>query len=78
MNKELLELLEAKKVLRSKIENAQNMEELNSLKDELNALENKEALIIERSKMAQKLANNPAAGNTLPVPGKGMEEKPDL
>lgn len=68
MNKELLELLEAKKVLRSKIENAQNMEELNSLKDELNALENKEALIIERSKMAQKLANNPAAGNTLPVP----------
>ena len=46
------------------------MEELNSLKDELNALENKEALIIERSKMAQKLANNPAAGNTLPVPGK--------
>lgn len=78
MNKELLELLEAKKVLRSKIENAKNMEELNSLKDELNALENKEALIIERSKMAQKLANNPAAGNTLPVPGKGMEEKPDL
>lgn len=63
MPKELLELIEAKKELRSKIERCQNSEELEGLKKEFEALQAKENLIIERARMAEALKNNPQLGN---------------
>ena len=63
MPKELLELMEAKKELRSKIERCQNSEELEGLKKEFESLQAKEDLIIERARIAEALKNNPQLGN---------------
>lgn len=73
MPKELLELMEAKKELRSKIERCQNSEELEGLKKEYEALQEKENLIIERARMAEALKNNPQWGNTIKAGGNGAE-----
>lgn len=68
MNKELLEILEKKKVLRSKLEAAQNIAELTALEKELDELNKTEEMLVARAKLANKLNVNPALGTPVPTP----------
>jgi HK97 family phage major capsid protein len=78
MEKELLEIAQKKAELRSKVEAAKSMDDLNALKAELEELDAREQVLTARAAMASKLAtgNNAAA---IALRGKKAEgEKPDL
>ena len=69
MNKELLELLEKKKVLRSKLEAAKDLTAINALEKELDELNKQEEVLVARARIADKLNKNPGLGNPVPTPG---------
>lgn len=75
MNKELLELLEKKKVLRSKLEAAKDLTAINALEKELDELNKQEEVLVARARIANKLNNNPGLGNPVPTPGNTPAEE---
>ena len=75
MNKELLELLEKKKVLRSKLEAAKDLTAINALEKELDELNKQEEVLVARARIANKLNNNPGLGNPVPTPGNVPSEE---
>ena len=75
MNKELLELLEKKKVLRSKLDAAKDLAAINALKKELDELNKQEEVLVTRARIAEKLNNNPGLGNPVPTPGNTPAEE---
>lgn len=77
MTKELLEIMQKKKELNTRIERAKNIEELNSLKAELDALIAEENFVIQRNAMAAELNQNSNIGNPVQVPGKEMAAADD-
>lgn len=77
MTKELLEIMQKKKELNTRIERAKNIEELNSLKAELDALIAEENFVIQRNAMAAELNKNSNIGNPVQVPGKEMAAADD-
>lgn len=75
MNKELLEILEKKKVLRSKLDAAKNIAELTALEKELDELNKTEEVLVARAKLANKLNVNPSLGTPVPTPGNTNPEE---
>lgn len=71
MSKELKELLEQKEVVRGKIAQCQNEEELAALKAEMEELDKKEKFIAERAAYLEEI--NKGAGTPVPAPGKVTE-----
>lgn len=77
MTKELLEIMQKKKELNTRIERAKNIEELDSLKAELDALIAQENFVIQRNAMAAELSKNSNIGKPVQVPGKEVEAAED-
>lgn len=78
MNKELLEVLEKKKVLRSKLDAAKTIGEINSLEQELDELNKQEEVLVARSRIADKLNKNPGLGTPVPTPANNNEPEEDM
>ena len=75
MNKELLELLEKKKALRSKLEAAKDLTAINALEKELDELNKQEEVLVARARIADKLNKTPGLGNPVPTPGNVPSEE---
>lgn len=75
MEKEMIDLIAKKEVLRGKIAEAKNQDELNALQQELDALNDEEKFLVARAKAVE--AIKAGGGDPVPVPGKA-EEKPDF
>lgn|GEM_PF-2095082 len=67
MNPRLAEIIARRKELADLVKRAADMEELKKYKQELKNLQDEEALIIERARIADELAGG--GGNPVPAPG---------
>lgn len=65
MNPRLLEITARKKEIQGLVERAATLEELQTLRTELDGLMQEEAMIIERERIAGQLQNNPGQGNPI-------------
>lgn len=71
MSKEIKELLKQKEIIRAKIAECKNQEELDVLKSEMAELNNQEKFYAERAAMMSEI--NGGAGSAITVPGKATE-----